>query len=104
MRIHQEGHLEIENNLIENAIRPIALGRKNYLFAGSHKAARRAATIYSFFGMCKYNNLNPHNWLKETLAKISDTKISDLAPSFQLEFKKHFAPQIKSDVLRRRDT
>lgn len=74
----KHGHLEIDNNLIENAIRPIALGRKNYLFAGSHKAAQRAAMIYSFFAMCKYHNLNPYHWLKETLAKISDTKMSDL--------------------------
>jgi transposase len=75
----KQGHLEIDNNLIENAIRPVALGRKNYLFAGSHKAAARAAMIYSFFAMCKYHNLNPYHWLKETLAKISDTKMSDLA-------------------------
>lgn len=72
------GHLEIDNNLIENAIRPVALGRKNYLFAGSHKAAQRAAMIYSFFAMCKYHEVNPHEWLKQTLAKIPDTKMSEL--------------------------
>lgn len=74
----KQGHLEIDNNLIENAIRPVALGRKNYLFAGSHKAAQRAAMIYSFFAMCKYNEVNPHEWLKQTLAKIPDTKMSEL--------------------------
>lgn len=74
----KHGHLEIDNNLIENAIRPVALGRKNYLFAGSHKAAQRAAMIYSFFAMCKYHNVNPHEWLKQTLAKIPDTKMSEL--------------------------
>ena len=48
-----DGSLEIDNNLVENAIRPLALGRKNYLFAGSHEAAKRAACIYSFFAMCR---------------------------------------------------
>ena len=48
-----DGILEIDNNLVENAIRPVALGRKNYLFAGSHQAAQRAAVIYSFFAICK---------------------------------------------------
>ncbi len=74
----KHGCLEIDNNLIENAIRPVALGRKNYLFAGSHKAAQRAAMIYSFFAMCKYHDVNPHEWLKQTLAKIPDTKMSEL--------------------------
>ncbi len=74
----RHGFLEIDNNLIENAIRPVALGRKNYLFAGSHKAAQRAAMIYSFFAMCKYHHVNPYEWLKETLTKISDTKMTEL--------------------------
>ena len=42
-----DGRLEIDNNLVENAIRPVALGRKNYLFAGSHGGARQAALIYT---------------------------------------------------------
>ena len=49
----EDGHYQIDNNLIENAIRPLALGRKNYLFAGSHQAAQRAAMMYSFFATCK---------------------------------------------------
>jgi transposase len=72
------GILEIDNNLVENAIRPIALGRKNYLFAGSHQAASRAGIIYSFITCCKKNNIDPYNWLQETLSKISDTKKSEL--------------------------
>jgi hypothetical protein len=47
------GHLQIDNNAIENAIRPIALGRKNYLFAGTHQTAQNAAMIYSLFATCK---------------------------------------------------
>ena len=65
-----DGMLEIDNNLVENAIRPVALGRKNYLFAGSHQAAQRAAMIYSFFAICKKHEVNPFHWLKYTLENI----------------------------------
>lgn len=54
-----DGTLQLDNNEIENKIRVIALGRKNYLFAGSHQAAQRAAMIYSFFAMCKFEEVNP---------------------------------------------
>jgi len=73
-----DGILEIDNNLVENAIRPIALGRKNYLFAGSHQAAARAGIIYSLITCCKKNNINPYTWLEETLTKLPDTKKSEL--------------------------
>src|ERR1035437_5061050 len=73
-----DGILEIDNNLVENAIRPIALGRKNYLFAGSHQAAARAGIIYSFIACCKKNNIDTYKWLEETLTKLPDTKKSEL--------------------------
>jgi len=72
------GQAELDNNLIENKIRPLALGRKNYLFAGSHAAAERIAMMYSFFGSCKAQDINPYEWLKKTLERIPDTKLSDL--------------------------
>lgn len=78
-----DGHLEIDNNLVENAIRPNALGRKNYLFAGSHECAQRAAMFYSFFGTCKKHGINPFDWLKKVLEIIPDypaNKLSDLLP------------------------
>lgn len=65
-----DGNLMIDNNLVENAIRPVALGRKNYLFAGSHEAAQRSAMIYSFFAICKKHEVNPFQWLKYTLQNI----------------------------------
>ena len=61
-----DGILEIDNNLVENAIRPVALGRKNYLFAGSHQAAQRA----SFFAICKKHEVNAWQWLKYTPENI----------------------------------
>jgi transposase len=74
-----DGSLEIDNNLAENAIRPIALGRKNYLFAGSERGAQRAAMFYSFFGTCRKNNINPFDWLKKVLEVIPNYKVKQLA-------------------------
>jgi transposase len=70
--------LKLDNNLIENKIRPLALGRKNYLFAGSHKAAQNTAMLYSFFGCCKANNVNPMSWLNDVLEKLPDWNIQKL--------------------------
>lgn len=78
-----DGSLEIDNNWVENAIRPNALGRKNYLFAGSHEGAKRAAMFYSFFGTCKKNNVNPYQWLKKVLEVIPEhhaNKLAELLP------------------------
>jgi len=73
-----DGSLEIDNNLVENAIRPNALGRKNYLFAGSHDAAQRAAMFYSFFGTCRRHGINPYHWLKDVLKRIPEHKANKL--------------------------
>lgn len=54
-----DARLQIDNNLTENAIRPVAVGRKNYLFAGSHSSAQHAAIFYSLFATCKAKNINP---------------------------------------------
>lgn len=74
----QNGEWRIDNNAVENKIRPLALGRKNYLFAGSHQAAQQAAMMYSFFGSCKINQVEPLQWLTEVLRQIPDTKLSQL--------------------------
>lgn len=88
--LFQDGKFLIDNNLIENKIRPLALGRKNYLFAGSHEGAQRAAMMYSFFATCKAQGVNPQEWLTSTLEKIPDTKLSELhtlLPGYKLEQK-----------------
>ena len=85
MRYTTDGRLNIDNNLIENSIRPVALGRKNYLFAGSHEAAQRAAMVYSFMACCKLKGINPQQWLKDTLAKLPDcpnNHLHELLPGF----------------------
>ena len=70
--------LQIDNNLVENAIRPVAIGRKNYLFAGSHKGAQRAAMLYSFMASCKVNDVNPIEWLKNILERLPDHSVNTL--------------------------
>ena len=78
-----DGKLQIDNNLVENSIRPIAVGRKNYLFAGSHEAAENAAIFYSLFASCKAQGINPQTWLRETLKKIAThpvNRIEELLP------------------------
>ncbi len=79
-----DGRLEIDNNLIENAIRPIALGRKNYLFAGSHEGAKRAALYYSLLGTVRLQNVEPFEYLRDVLTRISDypyKNLTDLLPA-----------------------
>jgi transposase len=69
-RYHLDGRYQIDNNLAENAIRPLALGRKNYLFCGNHDAAENAAIMYSLLGCCKTNDVNPRKWLTDVLTQI----------------------------------
>jgi transposase len=69
----EEGRFQIDNNLIENNIRSMAIGRKNYLFAGSHLAAGRIAMAYTFMASCKLNNVNPVEWLPDVLQRIEET-------------------------------
>jgi len=83
IRYAETGHLPIDNNPVENAIRPIALGKKNWLFAGSERAGRRAAAIQSLLGTAKLNGLDPAAWLKDTLEKLPtwpNSRIDELLP------------------------
>ena len=78
-----DGKLNIDNNPVENSIRPVAIGRKNYLFADSHEAAKRSAMLYSLMGTCKLHGINPFIWLRDVLQRIathSINKIEDLLP------------------------
>ncbi|MBA3830277.1 MAG: IS66 family transposase [Taibaiella sp.] len=78
-----DGKFNIDNNPVENSIRPVAIGRKNYLFAGSHDAAKRSAMLYSLMGTCKLHSINPFIWLRDVLQRIDNhpiNKISELLP------------------------
>jgi transposase len=78
------GMLNIDNNGVENQIRPVAVGRKNYLFAGSHEAAGRSAMLYSLLGTCKLHGLNPFEWFKQVLSILPAhpiNRIEELLPN-----------------------
>jgi hypothetical protein len=83
-RFLTDGRLEIDNNIAENAMRCIALGRKNFLFAGSDTGGDRAASIYTIVRTAKLNNMNPETYLRDTLAKIAEghpiSRIAELLP------------------------
>jgi transposase len=82
-RYASSGSLPIDNNPVENAIRPIAIGKKNWLFAGSERAGRRAAAIQSLFATAKLNGLDPARWLADTLEKLPtcpNSRIDSLLP------------------------
>lgn len=72
IRYINDGRFNIDNNLIENSIRPVALGRKNYLFAGSHEAAQQAAVVYSILATCKLHGVEPFAYLTRILSIIPD--------------------------------
>ncbi len=69
-RYHLDGRYRIDNNIVENAIRSLALGRKNYMFCGNHDAAENAAIMYSLLGCCAALDVNPREWLTDVLTRI----------------------------------
>jgi hypothetical protein len=82
-RYCDDGHLEIDNNPAERALRTVTLGRKNYLFAGSDAGGERAAVIYSLIATAKLNGLDPEAYLREVLTRIADhpiNRIDELLP------------------------
>ena len=82
-RYRDDGRIEIDNNSAERAIRPVVLGRKNYLFAGSDAGGERAANIYSLMGTCLLNGIEPYRYLRDVLERIPEhpiNRIEDLLP------------------------
>jgi transposase len=76
LRYCDDGRLEIDNNAAERALRAVALGRKNYLFAGSDRGGESAAAIYSLIGTAKLNGIDPESYLRNVLSRISDHPIN----------------------------
>lgn len=78
-RYIDDGRLEIDNSAAERALRAVALGRKNYLFAGSDAGGERAAAFYSLIGSAKLNNLDPELYLRTVLTRIADHPVNRVA-------------------------
>ena len=77
-RFVEDGTLEIDNNLIENAIRPSALGKKNFLFIGHPEAGERSAVIYTLLGSCRRQGVNPFDYLKDLFTRLPAAKITEI--------------------------
>jgi len=95
-RYLDEGRLEIDNNLCENAIRPTAIGKKNFLFIGHPEAGQRSAVIYSVLGSCRRLGINPAEYLQdlfERLPKAKTSEIKSLTPAAWLKAKRDSQPQ-----------
>ena len=69
-RYLQDGRIKIDNNLAENAIRPLTISRKNFLFCGNHEAAENTAIICSLLATCKTQEVNPREWLNDVIAQL----------------------------------
>ena len=78
-RFLDDGRIEIDNNAAERSLRVVALGRKNYLFAGSDAGGERAAAIYSVIGTAKLNRLDPEAYLRRILERLPDHPINRIA-------------------------
>jgi transposase len=75
-RYLDDGHIEMDNSAVERALRTVALGRKNYLFAGSGAGGERAAALYSLLGTAKLNGLDPEFYLRTVLERVADHPIN----------------------------
>jgi transposase len=77
-RFLSDGRLEIDNNLIENAIRPIAIGKKNWLFIGAPGAGERSAIIYTLLGSCRRHRINPYEYFRDLITRLPSAKITEI--------------------------
>lgn len=94
-----DGKLQIDNNCVERSVRPVAIGRKNFLFCGSHEAAKRTALLYSLLVTCKLNDVNPYDWLKDVLTRIAAHPISKIAELLPHNWKILNTPEIPANTI-----
>jgi hypothetical protein len=87
-RFLEHGEVEIDNNLVENAIRPTAVGKKNWLFFGSEEAGVRSAVIYTLVANCRLHGVEPHAYLKDVLERLPTATSQTVAQLTPLNWKK----------------
>jgi transposase len=84
LRFLDDGRIDLDNNTVERSIRPLALNRKNALFAGSDEGGDNWAVIATLIECCKLNAINPHTWLTETLTSLANgyraNRVGELMP------------------------
>ncbi len=95
-RYRDDGAIEIDNNAAERALRAVALGRKNYLFAGSDAGGERAAAIYSLVGTARLNGLDPYAYLRDVLERIAEHPINRIQELLRGISPTHSSPQSSS--------
>ena len=78
MYLH-DGQIEIDNNLVENAIRPTAVGKKNWLFFGSAEAGQRSAVMYTLIANCRLHGVEPYAYLRDVLTRLPKTTNKEVA-------------------------
>ena len=90
-RYAEDGSIEVDNNPVERELRAVALGRKNYLFAGSDAGGERAAAFYSLIGTAKLCGLDPEAYLRYVLGRIADHPINRIEESLPWNVATHIA-------------
>jgi len=78
-RYLEDGELEIDNNQVERSLRPVALGRANWMFAGNENGGKRAAILYSFVGSCRRTGIDPFAYFTDVLSRLAEHPRDDLA-------------------------
>ena len=98
-RFMEDGTLEIDNNLIENSIRPSAVGKRNWLFIGHPEAGERSAVIYTLLGSCRRHGINPFDYLKDLFTRLPSaniTQIKSFTPAARV--KAQYPPEIQTQL------
>lgn len=94
-RFLEHGEVEIDNNLVENAIRPTAIGKKNWLFFGSAEAGQRSAVMYTLIANCRLHGVEPYAYLKDVLTRLPRTTNQEVAQLTPRRWKQSHRPPVQ---------